>query len=175
MRKAIIYIIAILFIISCRKKARTENNGYNFNLKGNWSLITNDSIYYEILIDNDSILMYNYDYSFLPSRDYKIRKDSLVFGFPNTKAKHYLINKIDSNEIHLTSELLNRPLELHKMDTLNFTFDKISSDEDLLKYEINYLNRKNKLYGIKFRYNLDSIKAEFDSIDIPTINQLDSL
>jgi|GEM_PF-4345413 len=168
MMRNIIILMFVLLYLSCGKDKEAEHETYK--IIGNWSMITNDSTYYEIKVDTTSILFYNYDASFYPLRPYRIKNDSLSMRMSENETKNsdYIIEYLDSTEFILKNDATKEKMKLFRIDSMEFTFDKIKNFEDeQLEFEVAHLNRKNKLLGIDYRYNLDSIKSVFDTMKMP--------
>lgn len=167
MRNTIILMFVLLYL-SCGKDKEAEDNTYE--ILGSWSMITNDSTYYEILVDTTSMLFYNYDGSFYPLRPYRIKNDSLFMRMSEneTKSSDYIIEYLDSTKCVLKNDATKEKMKLFRIDSIEFTFDKIKNFEDeQLEFEVAHLNRKNKLLGIDYMYNIDTIKNAFDAIKTP--------
>tara|TARA_B110000503_G_C7149421_1_gene414461 strand:- start:785 stop:1264 length:480 start_codon:yes stop_codon:yes gene_type:complete len=146
------------------------------DLKGNWSLIENDSIYFEVKIDSSNLLYYNYDYSFLPLRSYYVKNDSIYFQFSKNDVKKnvYRIDFQDVKRVFLKNDNNEIIIKLFKIDSTEFTFDKIINlDDERFKFEVAHLNRKNKLLGLDYYYDLDSITKVFEEMKIPDVEELD--
>jgi len=163
-------LIITVFLLSCRNDKNTHD------LTGNWSLIENDSIYYEVKIDSNNLLYYNYDYSFLPLRPYYVENDSLHFQFSENEVKKnvYKIDFQDVKMVFLKNDNNEIIVKLFKIDSTEFTFDRIVNFEDeQFKFEVAHLNRKNKLLGIDYFYDLDSINKAFEEMKIPDVEELE--
>jgi len=170
--KNILLLFALLLLCGCED----NNTEYqNKNLTGNWSLVKNDSTYYEVKVNSSVFQFYNYDVSFLPPRPYRITNDTLFIRFsPNDKSEYdYAISEIDSVNLVLKDNNSDTTWNLSRLDSLEFTFDRIlDSEEDLLRFEVSYLNRKNEMFGNNYRYDLDSISKKSKEINIPQVDTL---
>lgn len=72
---------------------------------------------------------------------------------------------MDTSHLILINKNDSTYLNLYKLSENDFTMDLVLKEEDQLKFEVEHLNRKNKYLQLPFRYNYDSIKKKFDSID----------
>jgi len=177
MKNINLLVITLIMLASCAKK---KENNYNF--MGNWSLMNPDSIYYEINVDSNSLRAYNYDRSFLPKSPYYVEGDSLYMRFSENDPKIYSygIEILNDTAFNLRSKYFETPLLLRKIDSTEFTFDKISNfEKEELKFEVAHLNRRNKLFGIPYRYNFDSIvevlnKMKENKVPILDIDSFDN-
>ncbi|TSE03802.1 hypothetical protein [Aquimarina algiphila] len=148
MKKIIIVLVVVLS--SCGK-----DTGKSYDFNGNWSLVDLDSTYYEIKIQNDTIVTYHKDLSFLPLRSFYVKNDSIYLSKSINnfdKKDGYLIKEVDEKSFSLIADEFNRKMVLKKIDSLSFTFDKLKNYKKTLKFEIDYLNRKNKLLGLEHQY-----------------------
>ena len=131
-----VIIISYLFnMFSCK-----ENKNI---LYGNWSWVSENNKYYEVLIDSTEII--GYRHAFLYPREYKIVKDSLFMDKINFK-KYALTFKIkflkDGNILLKSTEGGN--ITLYKIKDNSFTIDSIKNDDDIDRYELEYTTRKEK-------------------------------
>lgn len=157
--KKIIIIVFLVIFFNC------EEDTKQYDLKGNWSVVTIDSLYYEIEVESDKMLFYNYDTGFLPYKPYEKSKDSLFIYESENKIESvgYLLELINDDRFNLRNNGLR--MSFFRIDSLEFTFDKTQSlNNDKLKFEVSFLNRKNKLFGIDHRYNLDSVTKVFENM-----------
>ena len=164
--KKVTAIIIVLLFMSCNNN-NNNTKDHNYNLEGNWSVITLDSTYYEINTDSIHMLFYNYDTGFWPIRPYYIKNDSIFINRSknDNRSIAYEINNLEEGKITLESKDISEKMKLFKIDSTEFTFDKMKNfEKDELKYEISYLNRKNKLFGNDYRYDLDSVVKAFNKL-----------
>ncbi len=170
--RTITILIFVLLFLSC------NNDKENNNLIGNWSTIDNDSLYYEINVDSSYMQFYNYDTSFSTLRPYVIKNDTLFMRLSeNEKISYdYVIEYSDNTKILLKSNTTKVEMELFRIDSIEFTFDKITNNKDQeLQFEVAHLNRRNKLFGINYRYNLDSVTKVFKEMEKPIVEEIDSV
>lgn len=143
----------------------SENNDPAvIDIKGNWSYIDLNEEYYEVLIDSFNMVFYNESAGFLQIRNYKLKNDSLFIYLPDklNLTKPYRFNlvgtKVYLSDIMDSSDTLIR---IKRIDTSEFTFDKIKDFEnEELKFNVAYNNRKNTIFKIGIKYDLDSIIKE---------------
>ncbi len=156
-------ILFILFLIIVSSSCVTKDK---ISVHDNWSMIISDGTYYEIHIDSAFITLYNYDGSFLPQKTYYIINDTFSICHSNNYKDcfDYEIEIINENELVLNNINNSNEINLFRIDKKEFTFDKILNFEDeLLRFEVSHLNRKNSLLDIDYRY--DYVKRKFDSMD----------
>lgn len=167
--KHIYRILILLCIIGCNRR-----NTKNQNLEGNWSLLKNDSLYYEVKIDSNQMIYYSYNLGgFLPEKYFIIEGDSIFISFSNNRENKvpFSFKYSEDNKFSIRSK--NNLMNFFKIDTSQFTFDKIQNfEKEELKYEVSFLNRKNKLLKIPYNYDLDSVSRIFDKMPIPETEQL---
>ncbi|WP_111684812.1 hypothetical protein [Winogradskyella tangerina] len=161
MRKVILTLLIFQFFCC-------SDNIKEYDLIGNWSSIKNDSIYFEVKVDSNYMLFYNYDYSFLPLRPYYLNGDSLFMKYSEHESNYigFSISSED-NVIALKNSKNSTTMKFIKIDSSEFTFDEITNkDDELFKFEVKHLNRRNKLLGIDNNYNLDSINKVFKNLGL---------
>ncbi len=161
-----ILILLVVILSSC-----VEDKSKSYDLNGNWSLLDLDSTYYEIRIQSDTIITYHEDLSFLPLRSFYIKNDSIHLSksINNYDEKDaYLIKKIDEESFNLIADEYNRKIILKGIDSLSFTFDKLKNYKKTLKFEIDYLNRKNRFLGLKHRYKYSDTITHLSQNNIDT-------
>ncbi len=110
MKKLIMVLIVTLF--SCGKNG---NKSYNFD--GNWNFLDLDSTYYEIKIQNDTVITYHGDLSLLPLRSFYVKNDSIYFSesIDNfDKKRGYLINKVDEGRFNLVADEFDKKIVLNE-------------------------------------------------------------
>jgi len=131
-----IFIISLLFNISSCKESK-------YSLYGNWSWISENNKYYEVLIDSSEII--GYRHAFLYPREYKIIGDSIYLDKLNTKnyGLSYKIEILKGGNILLKSRDSGNVI-LYKMKNHAFTIDSINRDDDIDRYELEYTTRKEK-------------------------------
>lgn len=161
MVKKIIILLLIINCFNCSDYSKKEQK-----IIGNWSYVSEDSLYYEIKIDSEFIQYYNYDAGFLATKDYIFKEDSIVIGYNSNNYSDdsvFSFDYIDYDNILLKNKF-EVEMQFYRIISEELTFDKvldISSEEDMLRFEVAHLNRKNKLFGIEFTYNYDSINQAF--------------
>lgn len=125
----------VLTLFSCKEK--------NHLLYGNWSWISENNKYFEVLIDSSKII--GYRHSFLYPREYKIVKDSIYLDKINNKdyALRYRIERLKDGGVLLKGRDGGN-VYLYEIKDVIFTIDSIDNDDDLDRYELEYTTRKEK-------------------------------
>ncbi|MFT5875290.1 MAG: hypothetical protein ACI8WT_004273 [Clostridium sp.] len=128
------FLIAITFIFGCKEVV-------NYNMKGNWSMVTSDR-YYEIKIKDSTIKTYNDNFEFwYTEKEYKIKNDTFLLNKSknNIYENEYLINKI--NDFIYILETNNDTIFLIKRKESDLTFDKITDSLTNHQFQKNFNQR----------------------------------
>ena len=147
---------------------------------GDWSLIypNSDSLYFEVKIDSSSITFYNPDFSTWPLKTDKfiVNGDSVKIIYSDNKEKesNYYLESLSNEKFILKTDSIESEAWFFLIDTTEFTIDKVKDlDQDKYRFEIAYLNRRNKALGIDYFYNYDSLKIyEEKNKNLPVVEQL---
>ncbi len=167
-RKIPFFICLTLF--SC-----SENQSHkNYDLKGNWSVLKTDSTYFEWYVDSSFIYSYSIMTGPLFEEKYKIQKDTLVIMQKNTdrEIKSLIIQNKFNKNLKLFNLISKETLYISRINTQNFNFNDVEDKKDIFKYNLYFKNRENKLKGINWQYNIDSILCikNIDTVSIEKLN-----
>lgn len=167
--KKVIIILLVILLSSCKNE--TSNV---YSLDGNWSLIDLDSTYSEIKIQNNTIITYHENLSFLPLKSFNINGDSIFISESiknQVDIRSFLLNNSDDENYYFSSQKMNGKIVLKKIDSSQYTFDKLKDLKETLRFKIDFENRKNELLGINKRYSYSDtiIKASDKKVDTATI------
>lgn len=133
-KKISLIIGLIFFYASCKSP--------NIELYGNWSWISNDKKYYEVLIDSNNIM--GYKHSFLYPREFKVIKDSIYIDKIDNRNNYdlsYKIKLINTNQILLIGKEKNR-IQLNRIEGNSFTIDNIKNENDKNLFELHFSTRE---------------------------------
>ena len=137
--------IFIIGFFSCSNKQHLDKD----YLYGNWSFIEYDSIYHEVFIDSNKFYYYleNYElyrplyYKLLPGDKivfYEIVKNDTLFN----KEFNPVSNFCGANRFEF---IHNEKIDLYlRIDSSEFTINRINNEADLKKYRTEYFRRKLK-------------------------------
>ena len=171
------FIRIILFSFFCLSCNEDYKKG---KFIGDWSLIypNSDSLYFEVKIDSSSITFYNPDFSTWPLKTDKffVNGDSvkIIYSENKEKERNYYLKSLSDKKFVLKTNSIESEAWFFLIDTTEFTINKIRNlNQDKYKFEIAYLNRRNKALGINYFYNYDSLKIyEEMNKNVPEVEQL---
>ncbi|WP_121666828.1 hypothetical protein [Mesonia aquimarina] len=149
----------LLHLTSCKKEGTKH-----FSFQGNWSMLTHDSIYYEVEITNDSIYTYHIEIGTQKPIHYQSSEDFTEVTYTDGSTESFLLNKYNHDSIELISDKSN--FKFIRIDSTETNFMEVSNKKEFKEYEIDYLIRKLKAFGIEHpKYlNRDSIIQRINNL-----------
>lgn len=171
--KNTIYILFLLIFISCHKQAQFQK----IYLNGNWSYLDTDLEYYEVHIDSSNMFFYSDEGGLLPKMKYKIKEDSLFMFYSSGKkfSMPYVYRIMEDQVFLLDKKLKDTLIRMKKIKTSEFSFDKIENfdnDKEMIRFKVDYFNRKNSMLGIDSTYNYEDLLVKFKNHQLKEIPEI---